>query len=108
MQFPSEAIFDFDDYLPKPETENLKVLDKPTEIEQKWVKIDNRQFKGHFSRLLSKVKVIGLSGAQLGGVIYPWIISSLLSALQTSQVLNNSTYVQLKNVLIDKPKARIE
>ena len=50
--------------------------------------------------------VIGLSGVQLRGVIYPWIISSLLSALQTSQVLNISTYAQLKNELI--VNARIE
>ena len=52
--------------------------------------------------------VIGLSGVQLGGVIYPRIISSLLSALQTSQVLNMSIYAQLKNDLIVKPNARIE
>ena len=52
--------------------------------------------------------VIGLSGVQLRGVIYPWIISSLLSALQTSQALNISTYGQLKNELIIKPNARIE
>ena len=52
--------------------------------------------------------VIGLSGVQFRGVIYPWIISSLLSALQTSQVLNISTYAQLKNELIVKPNASIE
>ena len=52
--------------------------------------------------------VIGLSGVQFGRVIYPWIISSLLSALQTSQVLNISTYAQLKNELIVKPNASIE
>ena len=58
--------------------------------------------------MLSKVTVIGLSGVQFGRVIYPWIISSLLSALQTSQVLNISTYAQLKNELIVKPNASIE
>ena len=52
--------------------------------------------------------VIGLSGVQFRGVIYPWIISSLLSALQTSQVLNILTYAQLKNELIVKPNASIE
>ena len=52
--------------------------------------------------------VIGVSGVQLRGVIYPWIISSLLSALQTSQVLNILTYAQLKNELIVKPNGSIE
>ena len=53
--------------------------------------------------------VIGLSGVQFGGEIYPWIISSLLRALQTFQLLNISTYARkMKNELIVKPNARIE